>query len=465
MRQWVCKNPTSQQGGTQQVTVSHNLDRVSTAFDDPNLVADAGLLLPGTLAQHLGLRALLDEHVALGDVPGAPNPGAKAMTVISGMLAGADCIDQMDVLRSGKSAAVVGHPVAAPSTVGIFLRGFSVGHARQLDVVSREMLRRAWQQSAGLPSDGSLTIDVDSTICETYGLQKQGGRFGYTHVRGYHPLVSIASPFGDVLHERLRGGNAHTARNAASFLKETFARARYAGATGELTVRMDSGFYSEKVVKACEHNGVKYSITAKMSPALHTACEAIPENAWSAIDYPFEDGADVAETTYAAFSRGRKNAAARRLIVRRVRPTPQSQLDLLGVKYTYHAFITDRKGSVVHLDADHRRHAQVEAGIRNLKYGAGLNHCPSGRFGANAAWLAFSAMAHNMALWLGRIGFAEEPLVTTETLRRRYLSVPGRLARSARTVTLHLPENWPWEAQFTKALERLRAIDITPMLA
>lgn len=444
---------------------SHNLDRLRTAFDDPNLVANAGLLLPGTLAQYLGLRKLLDEHVALGDVPGAPNPGAKSMTVISGLLAGADCIDQMDVLRSGMSAAVVGHPVAAPSTVGIFLRGFSAGHVRQLDVVSREMLRRAWHTGAGLPPDRSLTIDVDSTICETYGLQKQGGRFGYTHVRGYHPLVAIASPSGDTLHTRLRGGNAHTTRNAASFLKETFVRARYAGATGRLTVRMDSGFYNEKVVNVCERGHVRYSITAKMSPALHTACEAIPEEGWTAIEYPFEDGADVAETTYAAFSRGRTNTPLRRLIVRRVRPTPDSQLDLLGVKYTYHAFITDRRGTAVDLDADHRRHAQVEAGIRNLKYGAGLNHCPSGRFGANAAWLAFNAIAHNMGVWLGRIGFAQEPLITTETLRRRYLSVPGRLASSARTLTLHLPEHWPWEAQFTKALDRLRDIDISPMLA
>jgi Transposase DDE domain group 1 len=243
MRQWVWSTTNVSAGGTFQVTVSHSLDRVRTDFDDPNLVANAGLLLPSTLAQHLRLRELLDEHIDLRDVPGAPNPGEKSMTVISGLLAGADCIDQMDVLRSGKSEAVVGHRVAAPSTVGIFLRGFSAGHTRQLDVVSREVLRRAWQQGAGPPPDGSLTIDVDSTICEVYGLQKQGGRFGYTGVRGYHPLVAIASPSGDALHTRLRGGNAHTARKAASFLKETFSRARYAGATGQLTARMDSGFY------------------------------------------------------------------------------------------------------------------------------------------------------------------------------------------------------------------------------
>lgn len=233
--------------------------------------------------------------------------------------------------------------------MGIFLRGFSAGHARQLDVVSGEALRRAWEGGAG-PRDGSVTIDVDSSICETYGLQKEGGNFGHTHVRGYHPLIAVVGATGDVLHVRQRGGNAHTARMAQSFLKETFSRVRRAGAGGTLTLRADSGFYSEQVVDVCERSGVRYSITAKMSPALLTVIEAIPEDGWAKIDYPFEDGADVAGTTYKAFARGRRSAQERRLIVRRVCPTPDSQLDLLGVKYTYHAFLTDRAGdSSVHV--------------------------------------------------------------------------------------------------------------------
>ena len=439
------------------MTVSHSLGHLDVAFDDQRLMADAGLLLPAILVERLGLRELLDEHIDLGDVPGRPNPGEKAMTVISGLLAGADCIDDLDMLRSGKSGAVLGHRVAAPSTVGIFLRGFSAGHARQLDVVSGEVLQRAWRSGAG-PKDGSVTIDVDSSICETYGLQKQGGNFGHTHVRGYHPLIAVVGATGDVLHVRQRGGNAHTARKAKSFLKETFARVRRAGAGGTLTLRADSGFYSEQVVDVCERSGVRYSITAKMSPALLSVIEAIPEEGWTAIDYPFEDGADVAGTTYKAFANGRRSAQERRLIVRRVRPTPDSQLDLLGVRYTYHAFITDRAGDAVALDADHRRHAEVESAIRDLKYGMGMNHCPSGRFGANAAWLAFNAMAHNLARWLGRLCFGEEPMITAKTLRRRYLSVPGRIACSGRQMRLHLPIDWPWELQFLSALQRVRAL-------
>jgi len=442
------------------VTSSHTLGRLDVAFDDHRLVADAGLLLPSILVERLGLRELFDDHVDLGDVPGRPNPGEKAMTVISGLLAGADCINDLDILRSGKSGAVLGHRVAAPSTVGIFLRGFSAGHTRQLDVVSGEALRRAWLGGAG-PEDGSVTIDVDSSICETYGLHKQGGNFGHTHVRGYHPLIAVVGATGDVLHVRQRGGNAHTARRAQSFLKETFARVRRAGASGTLTLRADSGFYSEQVVGVCEKSEVRYSITAKMSPALLTVIEAIPAEGWAKIDYPFEDGADVAGTTYKAFAKGRRDAQERRLIVRRVRPTPNSQLDLLGVKYTYHAFLTDRDGDAPGLDADHRRHAEVESAIRDLKYGMGMNHCPSGRFGANAAWLAFNALAHNLARWLGRLAFDGEPMITAKTLRRRYLSVPGRIACSGRQVRLHLPIDWPWELLFLSALRRVRALLLT----
>jgi hypothetical protein len=160
--------------------VSHTLDRLHVAFDDERLVAHAGLLLPASLAQHLGVRELIDALVDLGEAPGRANPGEKAMTVISSVLAGGDCIDDVDALRSGGCAAILGHRVAAPSTVGTFLRGFRWGHVRQLDAVSREVLARAWKAGAG-PGSAPLTVDIDSTICETYGLLKQGGAwFTYT---------------------------------------------------------------------------------------------------------------------------------------------------------------------------------------------------------------------------------------------------------------------------------------------
>ena len=207
-------------------------DRIDIAFDDHRLVADAGLLLPATLAQHLGLQELADSCVDLGDAPGRANAGDKLLTLVASALAGGDCIDSADALRAGGAGRVLGCTVKAPSTLGTFLRSFRWGHVRQLDRLSRKLLARAWAAGAG-PGDAPFTIDLDSTICETYGLAKEGARHpGYTGARGYHPLLAVAAGTGDVLMARLREGRANTARGAAHFLRETVARVRDAGATG-----------------------------------------------------------------------------------------------------------------------------------------------------------------------------------------------------------------------------------------
>ncbi len=345
--------------------------------------------------------------------------------------------------------------VKAPSTLGTFLRSFRWGHVRQLDRVSRELLARAWDAGAG-PGDSPLTIDLDSTVCETYGLGKEGARHhNYTGQRGYHPLLAVAAGTGDVLMARLRAGRANTARGAAHFLRETLSRVRHAGATGQLTVRADSGFYTHDIVTVCRSNDVRFSITVRQYRSLRDLIEAIPEADWTPIPYWMEGTADVAETTYTPF-RGEPDTTPVRLIVRRVRPTPGSQLALFA-SYSYHAFITDREGDTLELEADHRRHAEIENAIRDLKYGVGLNHLPSGRFAANAAWMAVQVLAHNLARWTSRIGLGEQ-VVTTRTPRRRFFALAGRLTRSARRLTLHLPQGWPWGNLFSGALARLRSL-------
>ena len=276
-------------------------NRIQIAFDDHRLVANAGLLLPVTLTHHLGLRELVDNHVDLADAPGRANTGDKMLTLVASALAGGDCIDDADVLRTGRTASAIGCVVKAPSTLGTFLRSFRWGHVRQLDRVSRELLARAWSAGAG-PGDGPLTIDLDSTICETYGLAKEGARHhGYTGKRGYHPLLAIAAGTGDVLMARLREGRANTARGAAHFLRETVGRVRYAGARGQLTVRADSGFYTHDVVAVCRAMDVRYSITIRQHKSLRNIIEAIPETDWTPIPYWMEGAADVAETSYAPF--------------------------------------------------------------------------------------------------------------------------------------------------------------------
>lgn len=437
---------------------SHTLDRLDTAFDDDHLVADAGLLLPATLAQHLGLKELVEEHLHLAGKAGHANRGDKLLTLVMSALAGGDSIDDADALRAGGTERVLGHVVKAASTVGTFLRSFRWGHVRQLDRVSRELLTRAWAAGAG-PGSEPFTIDLDSTICETYGLKKQGAlHHGYTGVRGYHPLLAVAAGTGDVLMARLREGSANTARGAAHFLRETIGRVRFAGATGELTVRADSGFYAHAVVAVCRKLGVRFSITIRQHGSVRRLIEAIPDAAWTPIPYWIDGGADVAETQYTPFA-GEQDAAPVRLIVRRVRPTPGSQLALLTL-YDYHAFITDRDGETVTLEADHRRHAEIENAIRDLKYGVALNHLPSGKFGANGAWLSVQVIAHNLARWTARIGLGAG-IVTTKTLRRRLFALAGRLTRSARRVSLHLPARWPWADEFLAALLRLRALPLT----
>ena len=432
-------------------------DRIQIAFDDQRLVANAGLLLPITLAHHLGLGELVDRHVHLGDAPGRANAGDKMLTLVASALAGGDCIDDADVLRAGETERVLGCVVKAPSTLGTFLRSFRWGHTRQLDRVSREVLAQAWAFGAG-PGDEPLTIDLDSTICETYGLSKEGARHhGYTGQRGYHPLLAVAEGTGEVLMCRLRKGRANTARGAANFLRETVSRVRHAGATGSLTMRADSGFYTHDMVAACRDKKVRYSITVRQHPQLRNLIDAIPEADWTLIPYWMEGGADVAETIYTPFASD-PDAVPVRLIVRRVQPTPGSQLALIA-NYSYHAFITDREGDTLDLEADHRRHAEIENAIRDLKYGVGLNHLPSGRFPTNAAWLAVQVMAHNLARWTARIGMGE-PVITTKTLRWRFFSLAGRLTRKARRLTLHLPQGRPWQNQFSSALARLRALPL-----
>ena len=277
----------------------HHPDRIQITFDYRRLVANAGLILPATLARRLGLPELVQQRLDLGNAPGRANTGDKVMTLVASALPGGDCIDDADVFRTGGTACTLGGTVKAPSTLGTFLRSFSWGHVRQLDRVSRELLARAWQAGAG-PGDSPLTIDLDSTICETYGLAKEGARHhGYTGARGYHPLLAIAAGTGDVL-ARLREGRAITARGAAHFLRETVSRVRYAGASGQLTMRADSGFYAHALVAVCREMDVRFSITIRQRAGLRHLMEAIPDEDWRPIPYWMEGAAAVAETTYRA---------------------------------------------------------------------------------------------------------------------------------------------------------------------
>jgi hypothetical protein len=439
------------------VQASHDLAGVSADFDEQNLVPCAGLLPAAVLAQRLNVAGVIDERLTLAR-HGA-NSGIKAMTVIGSMLAGGDNIDDTALLRSGALPQLLDLS-RAPSTIGTWLRDFKWHNVRQLDAVSRELLVRAWAAGAG-PADlaAPLTFDLDSTIVAVFGRGKQGAEFGYTKVRGYHPQLATCAETGQVIFSRLRGGAAGAARGAKSFLTETISRLRAAGATGELTMRADSAFYSKAVLHTARKFNVRFSVTVRQDKRIRAAIEAIPESAWRPIPYwlstPEVSGADVAETRYTCFA-GTLHAMTVRLIVRRVRPTPGSQLALFTT-FDYHAFVTDRDGDTLELEAAHRRHAVIEQSIAELK-SAGLAHLPSSRFMANAAWLALAVLAHNLSRAVGLLTGGSLQRATAATLRRAIFTMPGRLIRHGRRHRLRLPANWPWAKAFTTALTASNAI-------
>jgi hypothetical protein len=429
---------------------AEGVDRLVCAFDDERAVANAGLVLASTLARQLGIEQVVDETLDLGERAGAARPGRKLLTLVCSALLGGDSIEDADVLRCGETERVLAHRVMAPSTLGTFLRSFTFGHVRQLDRAFETIVGRAWAAGAG-PGSEPLTIDLDSTIVEVAGHAKEGAGFGYTKQRGYHPILATRADRGEVLHARMRRGAAQTQRGAERFVRELVQRVRRLGAAGPLLVRADSGFWSNKTIAALEQHDVRYSIGVRQQEGVRRAIERIPEQSWQRIDdYPPDGIAEIAEGTL----------SGRRLVVRRTR--------LLGAQaelfpdWRYHAFITDRAEPLALVEADHRRHAQIELAIRDLKEGSGLNHAPSGRFFANAAWLLISALAHNLTRWIAHLGLQTSGPIVAQTIRRRYLTLPGRITRSARRATLHLPARWPWSESFTKALARLRAI---PLLA
>jgi len=420
-------------------------DVTRVVFDDERAVANAGVMLPALLADRLGVEALVDRIVDLGDRSGAANPGRKVMSLLSAMVLGADCIDDCAVLRSGQTSSVLGHVVAAPSTLGTFLRAFTFGHVRQLDKVLAETLARAWAAGAG-PGGERLVVDVDSFVGEVYGYEKQGAGYGYTHQRGYHPILATRAQTGEVLHIRARKGSANTSRGALRFVEELIPRVARAGAIGPKLLRSDSGFWNQKIMARLQSAGWTYSIGVRQQKHIKAAIAAIPEQDWQTLeDYPEGGEAQIAQTML----------GHQRLIVRRTRLVG-AQAELWP-DWRHHAFLTNRTDPLELVEAEHRQHAVVELAIRDLKDQA-LAHFPSGKFLANAAWTVIGALAHNLLRWTSLIGLPDTVIPTARTLRRRLLTIPGRITRTTRRVTLRMPARWPWELAFLTALQRLRAM-------
>jgi hypothetical protein len=439
----------------------HSASRTHASFDDPNLVSCAGLVPIMRLAQACGLGGLVAGLVRIGTSVGS-NPAGKITTILAGMLAGADSIDDLDVVRHGGMRGLFGG-VYAPSTLGSFLREFRFGHLRQLGAVARQFLIRLAGATELLPGAEAVTyVDVDSLLRRVYGRAKQGAGFGHTKVGGYPVLLRGLSPLIATLSTplaapviaaaRLRGGSAGSARGAASLVAEALAVARQIGAAGLVLLRADSAYYTSTVLAAARRAGARFSITVAMNSSVRRAIATITEQAWTPIRYPDavwdDDGqcwisdAEVAETTYTPFAGTRYEITAR-LIVRRIRcDTPPGQGELLP-GYRYHAFLTDTTLSTVEADLTHRAHAVIEQVFADLIDGP-LAHLPSGRFAANGAWLLCATIAHNLTRAAGTLTSRRAGRARTATLRRQLINIPARVAHRAHGIVLHLPAHWPW---------------------
>jgi len=437
----------------------------SAVFDDPNLVSCAGLAPVLRLADRADLHRLVAEHVRI-DRPGGRFAEVKVSALVAGMAAGADSIDDMDLLRRGGMDRLFGG-VRAPSTLGTFLRTFTFGHVRQLDAVASRLLINLAGQAPLLPGAAELAyVDVDDTVRQTYGYAKQGAGRGYTGVKGLNALLAIVStPLSApvIVAARLRKGSAASPRGAARLVADALVTATSAGADGVRVLRADSAFYGHEVIAAVLRHRSCFSITARQDPAVRKAIAAIDDDAWTTIKYTnavFDEAqqrwisdAEVAEIPYTAFTSKRKDQQiTARLVVRRVKDmNPDNQSELFTA-YRYHAVFTNSPLPMLAAESAHRAHAIVEQVIADLKNGP-LAHLPSGQFWANSAWLVCAAIAFNLTRAAGTLAGALHARATTGTIRAQLINVPARLARSARRLTLHLPAAWPWQHAWQRMLD------------
>jgi DDE family transposase len=445
------------------VRVSHRFDRGSAVFDDGNLVSCAGLVPVMTLAEQTGLRRLLGEKVRIRAArikSGAANPAPKLATVVAGMIAGADCIDEIDVLRSGGMKTVFGG-VYAPSTVGTLLREFTFGHARQLESVLREHLVALCERVDLLPGAAErVFIDIDSLLRPVYGHAKQGASYGHTKIagkqilrKGLSPLAATISTAGCapvIAGMRLRAGKTGSGKGAGRMVAQAISTARAAGASGQILVRGDSAYGSRNVVRSCLRAGAQFSLVMTRNPAIERAIAAIDETAWTPVSYPgavrdpdtgaWISDAEVAEIPYTAFASTPDRITAR-LVVRRVKDACYP--DALFPVWRYHPFFTNTDLPVAEADVTHRKHAIIETVFADLIDGP-LAHIPSGQFGANAAWILCAAIAHNLLRAAGVLAGERHTRARGSTLRRTIINIPARLARPQHRPILHLPTHWPW---------------------
>ena len=453
--------------------LSHTLPVAAACFDDPNLVSAAGVVPVMRMAAEAGLADLAAGLLTVPTDKGA-NPGGKVSALVCGMVAGADSIDDMALLRHGAMSRLFDRTYA-PSTLGSFLREFTFGHVRQLDAVAARFLASLAGRTPLLAGDPAevVLVDVDDSIIEVHGYAKQGAGFGYTRVRGLNMLLATASTQASapvVVAQRLRKGSCGSPRGAKRLVADALKTVRSLRPQGPVLLRADSAFYGSPTIGAAVGAGAQVSVTVRMTPNIKAAVATITDDAWTTIEYTdaivdqdtgeLISSAEVAEVPFTAFATGKKaERVPGRLVVRRIpdfnAPANPDQASLFEL-WRFHAFFTTTRPEVldtVAADKTHRGHAIIEQVHADLKNSA-LAHLPSGKFHANSAWLVLAVMAFNLTRAAGTLAGGRFSRATTGTIRRCLIHVAARIASSARRLTLHLPQDWPWDTEWTELFTR-----------
>jgi hypothetical protein len=456
--------------------LSHTGKSTSAVFDDPNLVGSAGLVPVMRLAARAGLADLADRLLSVPTDKGA-NAGVKVASLVAGMVAGADSIDDLALLRHGGMTRLFSR-IYAPSTLGSFLRTFRFGHVRQLDAIAARFLAGLAEHTNLLRvSDttadrGYAFVDVDDTVIEVHGHAKQGAGFGYNQIRGLNALLATVTTPGAapvIVAQRLRKGACASARGGRRLISDAVKTARRLIEPGTpVLVRMDSAFYGRNPVHAALAGGAQVSVTTRMDSRVKAAIATIGDDAWTMIEYTdavFDETsrqwisrAEVAEISFVAFAAqpGRDHVPGR-LIVRRIPDFRAGQHRAAGQDglfdvWRFHAFFTTTDPEMldtVAADKVHRGHAIIEQVHADLKNSA-LAHLPSGVFTANAAWLVLAVIAFNLTRAAATLAAPDLARATTATVRRTLIQIPCRIATSARRMTMHLPRDWPWQPAWTR---------------
>ncbi len=432
----------------------HTSCATSAVFDDPNLVSSAGLVPVLALARSAGLQELAEQHLSVPTDKGA-NAGRKVTSLVAGMVAGADSIDDMALLRHGGMSRVFAKAYA-PSTLGSFLRSFSFGHVRQLDAVASRFLARLAARAPliDLPPDGArVMVDIADTIIEVHGYAKQGSGYGYSGVRGLNALlatVSTAQCAPVVVAQRLRKGSCGSPRGAKRLVVDALKSVPSLSSAKPL-VRTDSAFYGAEAVNAALRAGADVSVTVRLDPRVRAAITTIGDDAWTPIEYTdavydeqanrWVSRAEVAEIPFTAFTSKKKpDQVTGRLVVRRIpdlNPGRKDGQETLFETWRFHAFFTTTDPEdydTVAADKTHRAHAIIEQVHSDLKNSA-LAHLPSGSFAANSAWLVLAVIAFNLTRAAATLTGPKLAKSTTASIRRKLITIPARVATSARRVT------------------------------